>query len=275
MDATSQRLLDVPADVLRRRLRDQPVDGPDRAGRRRAGRPAVGARCARRYLDLGHTVEVIDPVPGLPDMVFAANGAHRRRRQGDWPRSSATRERADEAPAYRAWFEAAGFEMYDAEARQRGRGRLPARRRPPAGRHRLPHRARRARRGAGGLRPPGDHAAAGRPALLPPGHRAGRARRANRRLPARGVLARAARPCCASSSPTRSSPRTADAEVLGLNAVSDGQHVVLPAQATGLAAAAARARLRARSRSTCPSCARPAADRSAARWSCAGRHERS
>ena len=27
-----------------------------------------------------------------------------------------------------------------------------------------------------------------------------------------------------------------DAEVLGLNAVSDGQHVVLPAQATGLAA---------------------------------------
>ena len=29
----------------------------------------------RVYLDLGHTVELIDPVPGLPDMVFAANGA--------------------------------------------------------------------------------------------------------------------------------------------------------------------------------------------------------
>jgi N-dimethylarginine dimethylaminohydrolase len=26
------------------------------------------------YLDLGHEVELIDPVPGLPDMVFAANG---------------------------------------------------------------------------------------------------------------------------------------------------------------------------------------------------------
>ncbi|MCL9761459.1 arginine deiminase-related protein [Frankia sp. AiPa1] len=26
------------------------------------------------YLDLGHTVELIDPLPGLPDMVFAANG---------------------------------------------------------------------------------------------------------------------------------------------------------------------------------------------------------
>jgi N-dimethylarginine dimethylaminohydrolase len=27
------------------------------------------------YLDLGHEVSLIDPVPGLPDMVFAANGA--------------------------------------------------------------------------------------------------------------------------------------------------------------------------------------------------------
>ena len=28
----------------------------------------------RIYLELGHEVEVIEPVPGLPDMVFAANG---------------------------------------------------------------------------------------------------------------------------------------------------------------------------------------------------------
>ena len=27
------------------------------------------------FVDLGHTVELIPPVPGLPDMVFAANGA--------------------------------------------------------------------------------------------------------------------------------------------------------------------------------------------------------
>src|SRR5215469_5139469 len=27
------------------------------------------------YLGLGHEVRVIEPVPGLPDMVFAANGA--------------------------------------------------------------------------------------------------------------------------------------------------------------------------------------------------------
>ena len=36
-----------------------------------------------------------------------------------------------------------------------------------------------------------------------------------------------------------------DAEVLGLNAVSDGRHVVLPVQAAGLAAPARRARVRA------------------------------
>ena len=29
----------------------------------------------RTYLDLGHRVDLIDPVPGLPDMVYAANGA--------------------------------------------------------------------------------------------------------------------------------------------------------------------------------------------------------
>jgi N-dimethylarginine dimethylaminohydrolase len=32
-------------------------------------------RLRETYLALGHHVEVIDPVPGLPDMVFAANGA--------------------------------------------------------------------------------------------------------------------------------------------------------------------------------------------------------
>src|SRR6185312_7632043 len=29
----------------------------------------------RTYLDLGHRVDVLAPVPGLPDMVYAANGA--------------------------------------------------------------------------------------------------------------------------------------------------------------------------------------------------------
>src|SRR5260370_16226838 len=33
------------------------------------------ARLRQVYLDLGHAVRTIEPVPGLPDMVFAANGA--------------------------------------------------------------------------------------------------------------------------------------------------------------------------------------------------------
>src|SRR5581483_7373799 len=41
--------------------------------------PALALRQWQRihdvFVDLGHTVELIPPVPGLPDMVFAANGA--------------------------------------------------------------------------------------------------------------------------------------------------------------------------------------------------------
>ena len=33
------------------------------------------ARLRQAYLDLGHDVRTIEPVAGLPDMVFAANGA--------------------------------------------------------------------------------------------------------------------------------------------------------------------------------------------------------
>ncbi|WP_406050192.1 arginine deiminase-related protein [Streptomyces virginiae] len=60
------------------------------------------------YLSFGHTVSFIDPVPGLPDMVFSANGATvvdgkvllaKFRHQ----------ERAAEADAHRAWFEARGY----------------------------------------------------------------------------------------------------------------------------------------------------------------------
>jgi N-dimethylarginine dimethylaminohydrolase len=62
---------------------------------------------ADTYRALGHTVEVIDPEPGLPDMVFAANagtvidgavlGARFR-----------NAERAAEAEHYRRWFAAHG-----------------------------------------------------------------------------------------------------------------------------------------------------------------------
>jgi len=62
----------------------------------------------RTYLCLGHRVSTIDPVPGLPDMVFAANGALvlDGRVLGARFRHE---ERFAEGPAYRAWFDAAGF----------------------------------------------------------------------------------------------------------------------------------------------------------------------
>jgi N-dimethylarginine dimethylaminohydrolase len=78
---------------------DQPAD---------AGR-AMGQweQLRQIYLDLGHTVRVIDPVPGLPDMVFAANGATV---VGGTVLGARFRypERAAEADAYLDWFRASG-----------------------------------------------------------------------------------------------------------------------------------------------------------------------
>jgi N-dimethylarginine dimethylaminohydrolase len=61
-----------------------------------------------RYRALGHTVEILDPVPGLPDMVFAANGATvvDGRVLGA---KFANPQRTDEAPAHLAWCRAHGF----------------------------------------------------------------------------------------------------------------------------------------------------------------------
>lgn len=60
------------------------------------------------YRSLGHEVEVLDGLKGLPDMVFAANGALVA---GDATIAAkfAHAERTAEAPAYAAWLEAAGF----------------------------------------------------------------------------------------------------------------------------------------------------------------------
>nr|WP_185026553.1 dimethylargininase [Streptomyces candidus] len=61
-----------------------------------------------RYLSLGHTVELLAPRPDLPDMVFAANGATvvDGRVLGS---RFAYAERTPEAEAHRAWFRAHGF----------------------------------------------------------------------------------------------------------------------------------------------------------------------
>jgi N-dimethylarginine dimethylaminohydrolase len=60
------------------------------------------------YMEFGHKVELIEPVEGLPDMVFSANGATvvdgvvlLAKFRHD--------ERVGEAPAYREWFRARGY----------------------------------------------------------------------------------------------------------------------------------------------------------------------
>ncbi|AZK92487.1 MULTISPECIES: dimethylargininase [Streptomyces] len=60
------------------------------------------------YLSLGHTVEVVEPVPGLPDMVFAANGATVVDGKVFGARFR-HRERTAEGPAYLDWFAGHGF----------------------------------------------------------------------------------------------------------------------------------------------------------------------
>ncbi|MFF7295678.1 dimethylargininase [Streptomyces sp. NPDC090085] len=62
------------------------------------------------YRELGHTVDLVDPVPGLPDMVYAANGATVL---ADRVLTARFRhpERAAEGPAYQAWFEANGYPL--------------------------------------------------------------------------------------------------------------------------------------------------------------------
>ncbi len=75
----------------------------------------------RIYQDLGFQVELIDPIPGLPDMVYSANGgftldgiAYGARFQYD--------ERGPEGPAYMDWFRAHGFEVAEPVSVNEGEG---------------------------------------------------------------------------------------------------------------------------------------------------------
>lgn len=187
------------------------------------------------FLDLGHTVELIEPLPGLPDMVFAANGA-----TVVDGRVLAVQfrdpERADEAPAYKAWFEEAGFPVFDPKYTNEGEGDILL-----AGEFLLAGTGFRTVHAAHAetqevLQRPvitlqlvdpayyhldtalcvlDESNVAYLPSAFSPGSQA-----VLRRLFPDAILA-----------------TESDAAVLGLNAVSDGRTVVLPVQATGLAAA--------------------------------------
>lgn len=74
------------------------------------------------FLKLGHTVELIEPIAGLPDMVFAANGATVVDGKALVARFR-HEERAGEAPAYVDWFRARGYQVvHQAEFTNEGEG---------------------------------------------------------------------------------------------------------------------------------------------------------
>src|SRR6266566_800732 len=75
------------------------------------------------YLALGHTVQLIDPVPGLPDMVFAANGGTVIGGKALGARFRHP-ERAAEAGAYLAWFRDNGFQVREPLVTNEGEGDL-------------------------------------------------------------------------------------------------------------------------------------------------------
>ncbi|NUK03473.1 amidinotransferase [Streptomyces lunaelactis] len=60
------------------------------------------------YRSLGHRVDLLNPLPGLPDMVFAANGATVVDGKVLGARFL-NAERSAEAPAHRTWYRANGF----------------------------------------------------------------------------------------------------------------------------------------------------------------------
>ena len=189
---------------------------------------------ADTYRKLGHEVLEIEPVDGLPDMVFAANGATVAKNRVYGARFRHP-ERAAEGPAYLSWFRAAGYRTRDAEFVNEGEGDLLV-----AGTRLLA--------GTGFRTDPAAHAEAGATLQLPvvslelvdpryyhldtalcvlgddeiayfPGAFSLRSQETLKALYPDAIIATAA-----------------DAAVLGLNAVSDGMHVVLPIEAVALAA---------------------------------------
>lgn len=73
------------------------------------------------YIALGHEVELIDPVPGLPDMVYTANGGFLIEGVAYGPKFRFP-ERAPEAAHFNAWFAANGFDLAEAVEVNEGEG---------------------------------------------------------------------------------------------------------------------------------------------------------
>ena len=192
-------------------------------------------RLRQVYLELGHEVRLIEPEPGLPDMVFAANGATVI---GGKVLGARFRylQRAAEGTAYLDWFRCAGYaSVRDPDVINEGEGDLLY-----TGRSVIAGHGYRTEAAVAGeleelfglpvvsvrlvdprfyhldtaLTVLDSDTAAYYPAAFTPQGRDALAKEF-------GTLIEASQQ---------------DATALGLNAVSDGRHVVLPAEAAGLAA---------------------------------------
>jgi len=73
------------------------------------------------YLQLDYTVHLIEPVKGLPDMVYSANGGFVIDNIA-YGASFTYPERQPEGPAYMEWFRAAGFEVHEPVEVNEGEG---------------------------------------------------------------------------------------------------------------------------------------------------------
>ena len=73
------------------------------------------------YVALGHQVELIDPVPGLPDMVYTANGGFIVDGRALGVRFRVDERRGEERP-FMDWFAAHGFEVVEPVEVQEGEG---------------------------------------------------------------------------------------------------------------------------------------------------------
>jgi len=187
------------------------------------------------YRRLGHTVHIIDPWPGLPDMVFAANGATVIDGQVLGARFRHA-QRAAEGPAYLAWFIRNGYPAAVSPRHvNEGEGDIVyAERAILAG-----HGARTDVAVAGEL-----EELFGLPVLSlrlvdPRFYHLDTALcvlDADTAAYYPAAFDDASRAVLTSYFAELIEAKDEDAEMLGLNAVSDGRHVVLPEQATGLAA---------------------------------------
>jgi N-dimethylarginine dimethylaminohydrolase len=191
-------------------------------------------RLRETYLELGHQVRVIEPVPGLPDMVFAANGATVVAGTVLGARFRYP-ERAREGRAYLDWFRSSGWaDVREPSHCNEGEGDVLV-----AGQTLLAgHGFRTDVKAAGELAEVFGMPVVTLRLVDPRFYHLDTALcvlDATTAMYYPAAFDDAGRAALGSLFPELIEAKDEDAEVLGLNAVSDGCHVVLAAQATGLA----------------------------------------